>query len=38
MTEYACLPDPKRMPLGHIVYFYDGIRGTLKAATKPKKD
>ncbi len=37
MMDYSCLPNPARMTLADIVFFYDGRRGALRNATKPKK-
>lgn len=33
--DYHCLPNPDRMTLADIVFFYEGRRASLQAATKP---
>jgi hypothetical protein len=32
---YRSLPDPFNLTLDQVEFFYDGIRGELKEATKP---
>ncbi len=34
--DYASIPDPRTLSLEDIVFFYDGLRRELRAATKPK--
>jgi len=34
--DYASLPDIRTMTLSEIRFFYDGLRGSLKRATKPR--
>lgn len=34
--DYAGLPDVRTLTVEEIVFFYDGLRPELKAATKPK--
>jgi hypothetical protein len=34
--NYRVLPEPRSMKLAEIRWFYDGIRESLKEATKPK--
>lgn len=36
MKEYPSLPDVYSMPVSHIRFFYNGCRGQLRNATKPK--
>lgn len=33
--DYSGLPDPRTLSSSEIVWFYDGLRAELKAATKP---
>lgn len=35
--EYPSLPDPRTLALAEIRFYYDGIRGALKDATRPRQ-
>jgi hypothetical protein len=34
--DYSALPDPRSLTVDEIIFFYDGLRATLRKATKPK--
>lgn len=34
--DYAGLPDARTLTISEIVWFYNGLRGELKTATKPR--
>jgi hypothetical protein len=35
--DYAGLPDPRTLNMSEIRFFYEGVRGEIREATKPRK-
>ncbi len=36
ISDYPSLPDPSCMTFARVAWYYQGLRGSLKSATKPK--